>query len=191
MSTLNSKKTKKIDPRVKDILTLLTSGAILTAAILTPPSMLLYKEFKKYKWGKEQTEWNKFNIWRLKQILKRLRSQKIIEIKDDRIVITNKGKRKVLQYDLETMALKPKTDGKWRIIMYDISNMKKRERDFFRSMLKKLRLLQLQESVYLTPFVCDDEIEYLRQRFNVGNDVMVLKVVGIENEAAYKKYFGI
>jgi hypothetical protein len=182
---------KKIDPHVKDILTLLASGAILTASILVPPTTILYKEFEKYKRNKEYDQWQKFNLWRLKQVLKRLERQKTIEVKGDQIVITDKGKKKVLQYNLETMSLRPKTDGKWRIIMYDISNMKKQERELFRSMLKKLQLLQLQESVYLTPFVCDDEIEFLRQQFNIGNDVIVLKVVGIENEPAYKKYFGI
>lgn len=191
MPVKKEKNNNKIDPRVKDILTLLATGTVLTSTILIPGSALLYKEYLKYKKNKDQDKWEKFNLWRLKQILKRLQSQKIIEVKGDQILITDKGIKKILKYDMETMTLKAKTDGKWRIILYDIADMKKQERELFRSMLKKLKLYQLQESVYLTPFVCEDEIEYLRQRFNIGNDVLVLKVTGIENENAYKKYFGI
>lgn len=164
---------------------------VLTSGILMPGTAVIYKEFTKYQRKKEQDQWDKSNLWRLKQLLKRLERQKVVAINGNQIVITNKGKRKLLKYDLETMTLTQKIDGKWRIIIYDIADMKKQERELFRSMLRKLHLLQLQESVYLTPFVCDNEIEYLRQRFNIGNDVMVIKVAGIENESAYKKYFGI
>jgi hypothetical protein len=58
-------------------------------------------------------------------------------------------------------------------------------------MLKSLKFLRLQKSAYITPFICDDEIEYLRQFFNIGNEVIVLKITGIENEQVYKRYFGI
>jgi hypothetical protein len=185
------RRNKKIEPQVKDILILLAKGIVIASSILVPPSALFYKEILDYKDYKDQQEWDKFNPWRLKQILKRLEKQKVIEIRGNVIQITDKGRNKVLQYNLETMCLKKQTDGKWRIIMYDIANLKKRERELFRYMLKKLRLLQLQESVYLTPYVCEDEIEYLRQYFHIGNDVLVLKVIGIENEEAYRRYFGL
>lgn len=181
----------KIDPTVRDVLKLLATGAVLTSAVLIPGTAVLFKEIMKYKEQKDFADWEKFNLWRLRQVLKRLEKQKIISIHGDIIQITDRGKRRVLKYNLETMILKRKIDGKWRIIMYDIADMKKTERETFRGMLKKLKLFQLQESVYLTPFVCEDEIEYLRQLFHIGNEVMVIKVVGIENEEAYKKYFGI
>ena len=89
------------------------------------------------------------------------------------------------------MEIKRKTDGKWRVIIYDFANLKRYQRDIFRDMLQKLQFLRLQESVYLTPFVCDNEIQYLREVFEIGNEVLVLKVKEIENEQIYKKYFGI
>ena len=89
------------------------------------------------------------------------------------------------------MQLREKTDGKWRLIVYDVAELRKGERELFRLMLKKLKCFPLQESVYLTPFVCDDEIEYLRNIFNIDTEVKVIKVSGLENEIAYRKYFGL
>ena len=89
------------------------------------------------------------------------------------------------------MELERKTDGKWRVIIYDVANLKRYQRDLFRQTLERLKLRRLQESVYLTPFVCEDEIEYLRQAFQIGNEVQILKVSKLENEKAYREYFGI
>lgn len=82
-------------------------------------------------------------------------------------------------------------DKKWRVIIYDIVKFKKRERNMFRGMLKKLKMLPLQKSVYLTPFPCENEIEFLRRYFDVGSEVLLLTVSTIENESVYKNYFGL
>lgn len=181
----------KIDPKVKDVLKLLAAGAILTTVVLFPGIAAVAPLIEAEKRRRERKEWEKFNLWRLRQVIKRLESQKIVEIKDDVVKITNRGKKRLLKFNLDNIKLKGKTDGKWRLIIYDIANLKKPQRELFRETLKRLKFLGLQESVYLTPFVCDDEIEYLRQLFDIGDEVVVLRVEGIENEQAYNRYFGI
>lgn len=84
-----------------------------------------------------------------------------------------------------------KWDGKWRIIIYDILTGKKEQANLFRRTLKRLKFLKLQKSVYITPFKCYDEIEYLRQACEVDREVLMLTVSGLENEKAYREYFGI
>lgn len=184
-------KRDKIDPRVKDVLKLLAVGVILTTTVLFPGIVALAPLIKEIQKRQEQKEWGRFNLWRLRQVIKRLEKQKIVEIDDGVVKITGKGKLKVLKFDLEDMKLKNKTDGRWRLIIYDIANLRKSQRELFRLMLKKLQFLRVQKSVYLTPFVCDDEIEYLRQVFGVGDEVLVIKVSSFENDDAYRKYFGI
>ncbi len=191
MGKNNLVKEGKIDPRVKDILKLLGLGTILIAAVIMPGTAVLIKEYNKIKWEKDKKEWNKFNLWRLRQVIKRLQYQKVVEIINDEVRITDKGRQKQLKFDLEKIELQKKTDGKWRIIIYDISNIKKSQRDLFRDVLKRLKFFRLQESVYLTPFICDDEIEYLRQTFQIGSEVQVLKVSKLENDQVYRNYFGI
>lgn len=187
----NIDKKERIDPRVKDVLKLLGLGTLLAIPILMPGVAYIFKEYQKDKIESDKKEWEKFNLWRLRQVIKRLQKQKVVEITDGLVKITEKGRQKLLEFDLEKMELKRKTDGKWRLIIYDIADLRKEQRELFRSVLKRLKFLRIQKSVYLTPFVCESEIEYLRQIFDIGNEVIMMKVSGIENAEVYKKYFGI
>ena len=190
----------KIDPKTKEVLALLGAGAFLAASIIFPGLPMAAKPFidaaKEADRNKRQKEWEKFNLWRLKQVVKRMQNSKLVEVKEEEgipiIKITHKGKQKLLRYKIDEMALDESNwDGKWRLIIYDVASTKRANSEIFRTMLTKLRFLKLQKSVYLTPFKCEDEIEYLRLLFEIGNEVQILKVGSLENEAAYRRYFGI
>lgn len=186
----------KIDPKVKDVLKIVGAGALITANLLIPGSTRLAAPILNNLKNKEHDDWKKYNKWRLKQVLRRLHKQKMVEVKEEKgeqiVILTDKGRRKLLKYELNKMELqKPKWDGYWRIIIYDIFTNKKSERYLFHKMLKKLEFLQIQRSVYLTPYPCRDEIEYLRQICRVGTEVYILQVSGIENESVYREYFGL
>lgn len=186
----------KIDPKVKDILLLLGAGAFLAAIIIMPGLPIALKPFLDEKRRREQNEWKKFNMWRLKQVLKRMQQKKLVEIVEENgipiVKISDEGRKQLLKFNLEQMKLNEKDwDGKWRIVIYDIFSGKRQERELFRKTLQRLKFLKLQRSVYLTPYKCYDEIEYLRQVCNVGNEVLICTVSGIENVQAYKEYFGL
>ncbi|MBI2326971.1 hypothetical protein HYU92_01520 [Candidatus Curtissbacteria bacterium] len=189
------KNVEKIDPRVKDVLVLLAAGTFLAASVIFPGLPLVVKPFLEDKYEKDLKKWQKFNQWRLRALLKKLERGKLVEIvlsSGEQVVrITENGKRKVLKFDLENIKLDQKWDGKWRLIVYDIPSTNKRERDFFRLLLKKMKFLSLQKSVYLTPYRCENEIEYLRQVLGVADCIKVLKVAQIENDFVYRQYFGI
>ncbi|KKQ89495.1 MAG: hypothetical protein UT12_C0012G0006 [Candidatus Curtissbacteria bacterium GW2011_GWC2_38_9] len=189
----------KIDPKTKEVLMLLGAGAFLAASIIFPGLPMAAKPFidvvKEADRNKRQKEWEKFNLWRLRQVIKRMQSSKLVEVKEEKgvpiIKITHKGKQKLLRYKIDEMVLESNWDGKWRLVIYDVQTGKRANSEMFRTMLNKLRFLKLQRSVYLTPFKCEDEIEYLRLLFEIGNEVQILKVGSLENEAAYRRYFGI
>lgn len=190
----------KIDPKTKEVLILLGAGAFLAASIIFPGLPMAAKPFidiaKEAERNKRQKEWEKFNLWRLRQVIKRMQNSKLVEVKEEKGIqifkITHKGKQKLLRYKIDEMALDESSwDGKWRLIIYDVQTAKRANSEMLRTMLNKLRFLKLQKSVYLTPFKCEDEIEYLRLLFEIGNEVQILKVGSLENEAAYRRYFGI
>ena len=119
-----------------------------------------------------------------------------MEIKEEngtaQVKITEFGEKRLLVYDLEKIQLSEANwDGKWRLIIYDVKKAKRTNSETFRRAILKLNLLKLQKSVYLTPFKCEDEIEYLRQLFDIGTEVQILTVGKLENETAYRRYFGI
>ena len=190
----------KIDPKTKEVLMLLGVGTFLAASIIFPGLPMAAKPFidaaKEAERNKRQKEWQKFNLWRLRQVIKRMQHSKLVEIKEEQgipiIKITHRGKQKLLRYKVDEMTLDESNwDGKWRLIIYDVAKAKRANSEMFRIMLNKLRFLKLQRSVYLTPFKCEDEIEYLRLLFEIGNEVQILKVGSLENEVAYRRYFGI
>lgn len=186
---------EKISPNVKTVLILLGSGLFLSASFIAPGLPLALKPFLKMKRENDYKKWVQFNQARLKQVLKRLKEQKVVEFiptKEGLVIrISEKGKRKILSYKLDGLQLEKKWDGKWRLIIYDITKEKKKERDFLRGILKRLNCFQLQKSVYLTPYKCEDEIEYIRQLFGIEDEVKILKVDSLENEQPYRDYFGV
>lgn len=198
----NKKRTEeKLSPKVSDVLGLLGTGVLLSSLFVFPAAGLgigaIYNFYQELKKERDLKEWEKFNLPRLRYILKRLERQKMVETAYEgeytSIKITRKGKAKLLKYKLGSMQIsKPKSwDGKWRLILYDIKKFKKREQRDLRLMLRQLEFLPLQKSVYLTPYSCKGEIEFLREHFNVGEGVLYAVVETIENEDVYKKYFGL
>lgn len=198
---MSKSNTDKIDPRVKDVLRLLGAGTVLAACIVFPGLPIVVKAAMDSHHETERKrkfkEWERFNLWRLRASLKRLRNQKVVKIveRDGEpiVILTKKGKTRYLKYKLEEMIIKkpPKWDGRWRLVIYDIAKHKRNTQQAFREVLKKLKFFRLQKSVYLYPYPCYEEIEFLRQYYGIGDDVIILIVEGIENESVYKKYFGL
>lgn len=130
-----------------------------------------------------------YETWRSKQLLDRLFHQDYIKREYDAhgnttLVITKQGIRKALTYNLSSMKLdKPKRwDKKWRVVIFDIPNSHKRTRDVFRLRLVQLGLVKLQESVYVSPYPCFDEVEFLRELYEVSFTVRYLLVEKIEDD---------
>lgn len=187
-------------PSTVEIVYLLGIGTLLAGSILMPGlgvvAGTLYRAKRKYDWAQNQKEWKKFNIKLLRRNLRRLHEQKIIEtVKEngqDIIKLTQKGHTKYLRFKLEELSLKGKSwDGKWRLVIYDISKLRKMAQENFRRILKQINFFPLQKSVYLTPYKCQDEINYLREYFNLNEEVLLLEVSKLENDTFYKEYFGL
>ena len=186
-------------PTNKEILLLLGVGTLLVASIVMPgltmAAGIIMKAKRRHDWEENQKAWKKFNVPLLRRNLKRLQEQKLVEVVEEKgqevVKLTQKGYTKYLKFRMEDWSNKSHNwDGKWRVVIYDINKMKKARQESFRRMLKQMNFWPLQESVYLTPYKCQEAIGYLREYFNIGEEVMVLEVSKLENESYYKHYFG-
>lgn len=110
-----------------------------------------------------------------------------------KVEITKKGKIEILKFDLNTLEIeKPdQWDGKWRIVFFDIPEKFKKQRDFLCRKLKTMNFYQIQESVFIHPFACEKEIQYLREILNVPHAVKMGLLEKIENEEELKRIFKI
>lgn len=189
------------NPNVRAVLTLLGVGTILAGTVFIPTLPVAIKPiidfYEKRQRKNDFKQWSRFNQPRLRFILKRLYQQKVVEISEEDgetiVKLTDKGRVKYMKYRLEEMMIdkSPKWDGKWRLIIYDIGKERRVLSEIFRSFLCKMEFLKLQRSVYLTPYKCDEQIEFLRQFYGLDKEVLYLLVEKIENEQAYKNFFGI
>lgn len=187
-------------PINKEIFLLLGVGTLLAASVVMPGLTVaagaIMRAKRKHDWAENQKEWKKFNVPLLRRNFKRLYEQKLVEVIEENgqkvVKLTQKGHTKYLRFKMEDWSNQNKGwDGKWRVVLYDISKFKKAQQESFRRMLKQMNFWPLQESVYLTPYKCQEAIKYLKEYFNIGEEVTVLEVNKLENEGYYKQYFSL
>jgi hypothetical protein len=182
---------------VKKVLTILGAGAVLSMSFFSPGALLIAKPFLDQKREDEWNSWKQFNTFYLKRTIRRLQKAKLVEIHsqngEDTVVLTKNGQRKILKYSLDTLSIdKPKQwDGQWRMILYDVSDKRKDLRDIFRESLRALGFYQLQESVWIYPYPCENQISFLREYYGVGNEVIYVIAKKLEDDTPYRTYFGV
>lgn len=108
------------------------------------------------------------------------------------ISLTETGKKKASWLQIDDLKIqKPKKwDRKWRLVIFDISQLKKIYREAFRGKLKELGFLPLQKSVWIIPFDCRDEIDLLKDFLGLTNDEVKLIIADdIGEDGYFKKTF--
>ena len=87
----------------------------------------------------------------------------------------------MLKYDFDNISIKnPKIDGKWRLIIFDIPEQRKRDREGLRRKLIELGFIRLQDSVFASPYPCKDEIDFLANYLNISDFVTLAVIEKIE-----------
>lgn len=187
---------KKYAP-VKTVLTLVGVGLFLGASTIMPGLPLALKPFLDHQKKEEYRVWKRFNIPYLKRTLSRLEKQKLVKLVENEnmqiVKITDAGKRKVLKFALDGLAVKkPKIwDGKWYLISYDIPKKLHQLRTIFREYLRAWGFYPLHESVFLHAYPCEKQAEFLREYLGIGEYVRILKVSQIERNKQFRDFFGV
>lgn len=79
------------------------------------------------------------------------------------------GREKIKKVIFDEMILEKvkKWDKRWRLLIFDIPESKKGARDTLREKLQDLGFYQCQKSVWIHPFPCLEEIEFLKEHLNI------------------------
>jgi len=117
--------------------------------------------------------------------------KKYFDGKEEIVELLPKGREKIKNYLIQDLEIHNpgKWDRKWRIVIYDISDDKKNERDFVRRKLEELGFLKIQESVWVYPFDCANEISFLKGLFFLSPHVQYIVAERIETEINLIKNF--
>ncbi len=156
----------------REVLFMAASGTLILSSLFAPNAAQLLKPL--IRWRKN---WDKIDKRRIYDAVKRLNNKRLIELVEINgqiyIRTTTNGKNLLKRFDYDNLELlKNKTwDKKWRLIIFDIPEKKKRERNVLSEKLKDFGLYPLQESVFIYPFDCRNEIDFVCEFLSISRYV--------------------
>ena len=143
-------------------------------------------------------EWDKINLNSLDRAVHSMYRSKLVTTKYNRdgtlaLVLSKDGRNLALTYDIENMRVKTPSrwDGKWRIVMFDVPEPLKKVRDALRMHFKNMEFYEFQKSVFVHPYPCAKEIEYLMETYDVRKHVRFIVAMEIDNSIELKRHFHI
>lgn len=110
------------------------------------------------------------------------------------IEITAAGKQ---FFDLEAAKLAARTrrksrwDRRYRMVIFDIPEKRKADRQRLRLLVRELGFLRLQDSVWVTPHESEELVTLIKADLRFGKDVMYVIVEAIENDSWIRKHFNL
>lgn len=89
------------------------------------------------------------------------------------VSLTDKGRMCALRQQFRSIVLPipRRWDKKWRVVVFDVPEEKKRSRDALRGKLKELGFREFQKSVFVFPYHCENEINFVVNYFNMHKHV--------------------
>lgn len=185
------KKTRKIrSPLKQQILLLLLAGVAIGLAQNPRRQWRIIKSLPR--------ELKKVNDRYLYRSLNEFRRDRLVSYQERKdgsveIILTDKGKRKALRFNIDSLIIKKprKWDGRWRLVIFDIPEFKRQGRDALRLKLKELGFFEWQKSVFIYPYPCRDEIDFIVEFFELRPYVRYAELLMATNEAELRLHFDL
>lgn len=182
----------------KVVLGILGLGVIVCTGAVVPGIIKAVESFRSADGGYIGDGAKKYSKKKIKDALAGLKRRKFIKIikeKDGkaRVKLTNKGRKRILEMSLEIVKIKKpaKWDGKWRIVIFDIPVEKNLAREALRSKMKNLGFCQLQKSVWINPYECEDEILFISEAYEVERHIEIITAENLLHEKEIRRAFNL
>ncbi len=169
--------------------TLVVSGGI-SIALVAPKTLTLLKKL-------DRGATNRKNLYRqITQAITRLEQAGLVRTSGQyakrRVVLTEKGRAMIetiraSEYRIPEPAF---WDGKWRVVMFDIREKRRKARSQLRSLLSGAGFLRLQDSVWIYPYPCDEFINLVRAHLKSGTGEMLsFTAEALESDKRLREHF--
>ena len=186
-----ARKPKRLYSPIKQrVLLLLQAGVALSFAGTIGRQMRILGDIAR--------EWKEVDRNYLKQIVREFYVDRFVSERENAdgtktIILTEKGKKRSITFNFSRMKIKaPEVwDGLWHMVIFDIPEKYKWARLSLRDKLLGLGFFQCQKSVYIHPFSCQDEVDFISQFFEVGRYIRYGILTHIANEAELLLYFNL
>jgi DNA-binding transcriptional regulator PaaX len=137
-----------------------------------------------------RTDVSRHTQWRRRKSLEELNKDGYIILSGDKIEISDKG-YKALENIWDFKIENTEWDGIWRVIAYDIPEIYRNERDQLRKKLKEVGFKKIQNSLWVHPYECREEISLFANELGITNYVAIMYTDHIPNQRKYKNTFGL
>jgi DNA-binding transcriptional regulator PaaX len=102
----------------------------------------------------------------------------------DYLRLTKQGRMKASsqKFDTDGSLVNPNWDGKWRIVLLDLPEARKTEREALRYLLKKAGFMMLKNSAWVSPFPFEFMFQNLKKDFGLSTELMVIVTDSVDEE---------
>lgn len=107
--------------------------------------------------------------------------------------LSKTGRRRAMSQKLESVEnLVPNWDGKWRIVLLDLPETRKNERESLRYLLKKAGFVCLKNSAWISPFPFEHLFMNIKKDLGLSTELMIMITENLdpETEAVLMETFG-
>ncbi len=172
------------------ILRTLAVGGVMSIALVAPKTLMLLKYL-------DRGAANRKNMYRrISQAIANLEHAGMVRTSGERgqrrVTLTEKGRITVETiYASEYRIPEPVFwDGKWRVVIFDIREKRRKVRSRLRLLLSNAGFLRLQDSVWVYPYPCDEFIRLVRTHLKSGTGEMLSFVAeALESDRRLREHF--
>jgi len=187
LKTLSDKKATSIDSVKEKVSKIVESKEIKTSQKSPKDSPFPQRTVL---WGKSKTS------YAISRSVKNLLSDGLIECFNSEhnqyFRLTNEGKQKLnnISIECESSLVSTKWDGFWRLIVLDLPEERKNEREALRYLLKKAGFLCVKNSVWISMYPFEHLFTNIKKDLGLSSEMMILVTNKIDEETE-KEFFSV
>lgn len=187
------KREQKKRVKIKNLLLRsLVAAGVISVALIAPKMTRLLKEL-------DRPAKNRAQLYRrITQGIKRLEEDGLVTVSGEyakrKVKITEKGREMMNQIEFREYVIPEPTfwDGKWRVLVFDIREKRRRTRNQLRRLLEGAGFVRIQDSVWIYPYPCDEFVSLVRAHLKSGvGEMRVFVAEALESDKALREHFNL
>ncbi len=168
----------------------LAIGGVLSVALIAPQMTKILKKLDRPATSRAQL------YRRITQGLARLEQEGMVVVSGGygkrRIRITEKGRKMLERIEFGEYVIPEPAfwDGKWRVLIFDIKEKRRRIRSQLRRLLGGVGFVRIQDSVWVYPYSCDEFISLVRAHLKSGvGEIRFFVAEALESDKSLREHF--
>lgn len=170
---------------IDGLLKFLATGGLLGTAVLAPNAVRLWDKparqlFKKLDNRAQEREY--------RRLVSYMKQRRLIKYDSDDyehgLVLTAKGRQRAEHTDIHRLSIPTPAvwDGNWRIVLFDIPEKHKVQRNLLSRILRRIGCEQLQRSVWIYPFPFREQLQSVAVTYELEKYVTYMETNYIDAE---------